>query len=72
MALGDASTEQNFPFPTERVFPALVVLVPSLGFEITSADQVIGHVSATDSTINTGQWFTTVPVTSSPQFQPSS
>jgi hypothetical protein len=46
MGFGDVATEQQFPFAYDRVFDALIAVLPKIGFIVKTQDRVIGRVTA--------------------------
>jgi hypothetical protein len=46
MGIGDAITQQHFPFTYEQVFNAINAVLPEIGYSIRSQDRLIGRITA--------------------------
>jgi len=46
MGLINSNTQQQFPFPADAVFNAVLKAAPGAGFKITGSDPVIGRIYA--------------------------
>ena len=46
MGFGDVATQQQFPFAYDKVFDALVAVMPTIGFSVKTQDRVIGRITA--------------------------